>query len=64
MPKMKTHSGCKKRFKRTSTGKIKRSKAYSRQHAWAKTNKQTRDLRGGAYLSDANKKNIEKLLPY
>ena len=61
---MKSHSGCKKRFKKTSTGKIKRAKAYRRHHAWAKTAKQTRELRGGAYFEAGNKKNIAKLLPY
>jgi len=64
MPKMKTHSGCKKRFKKNSAGKIKRSKAYRRHHGWAKTAKQIRELRGGAYLEGGNKKNIAKLLPY
>ena len=64
MPKMKTHSGSKKRFKKNSNGKIKRSKAYRRHHAWAKTPKQTRSLRGGEFLSGGNLKNISKLLPY
>jgi len=64
MPKMKTHSASKKRFKKNAAGKIKRSKAYKRHHAWAKTHKQTRSLRSGEYLQNANKKNIEVLLPY
>ena len=64
MPKMKTHSASKKRFKKNSAGKIKRSKAYKRHHAWAKTNKQNRHLRSGEYLEDANKRNISILLPY
>ncbi|MFH1644076.1 MAG: 50S ribosomal protein L35 [bacterium] len=64
MPKMKTHSTSKKRFKKSSTGKIKRSKAYKRHHAWAKTHKQIRDLRKADYLTGANEKNIAKLLPY
>jgi len=64
MPKMKTHSASKKRFKKTSSGMIKRSKAYHRHHAWAKSAKNTRDLRSPAYLSNADEKNIAKLLPY
>ena len=64
MPKMKTHSGSKKRFKKNSAGKIKRAKAFRRHHAWARSSKQTRELRGGAYLCAANRKNIAKLLPY
>ncbi len=61
---MKTHSGCKKRFKKNSAGKIKRAKAYRRHHSWAKSSKQTRGLRGGTYFEGGNKKNIAKLLPY
>jgi len=61
---MKTHSASKKRFKRTKSGKIKRSKAYRRHHSWAKTAKQSRDLRGAAYVSKADHANISRLLPY
>ena len=62
---MKSHSASKKRFKKNSKGtKIKRSKAYKRHHAWAKTSKQGRDLRKAGYLSGKQAKNIEKLLPY
>ncbi|MFC1894980.1 50S ribosomal protein L35 [Candidatus Dependentiae bacterium] len=64
MPKMKTHSASKKRFKKSSTGKIKRSKAYNRHHAWAKTSKQGRKLRLSDYLKGKSSKNITKLLPY
>ena len=64
MPKMKTHSASKKRFKKNSAGKIKRSKAYKRHHAWAKTTKQGRDLRKADYLQGADEKNISKLMPY
>ncbi len=63
MPKMKTHSASKKRFKKIGTGKIKRSKAYKRHHAWAKSVKQGRNLRGPAFFEGANLKNISKLLP-
>ncbi len=64
MPKMKTHSGSKKRFRRNGAGKIKRAKAYGRHHAWAKTSKQTRALRKTAYFANSDEKNISKLLPY
>jgi large subunit ribosomal protein L35 len=64
MPKMKTHSGCKKRFKISSTGKVKRAKAYRRHHAWAKTPKQTRSLRKGAYFTGTEALNMARLLPY
>ena len=64
MPKMKTHTASKKRFKKSSGGKIKRSRAFKRHHAWAKSTKQGRDLRKSAYLEGADAKNIAKLLPY
>ena len=64
MPKMKTHSASKKRFKKNSAGKIKRSKAYKRHHAWAKSTKQGRDLRSSTYLHGADEKNISKFMPY
>ncbi len=63
MPKVKTHSSCKKRFKRTATGKIKRSSAFRRHHAWAKSSKQKRSLRGNAYVNDSQLKNIDSLMP-
>lgn len=63
MPKMKSHTGCKKRLKKNSAGKIKRSRAYKRHHSWAKSSKQVRALRGTDFLDSANKR-YEKLLPY
>jgi large subunit ribosomal protein L35 len=64
MPKMRTHSSSKKRFKKNSAGKIKRSKAYTGHHAWAKTKKEKRHLRESAYFSGGDGKNMAKLLPY
>ena len=64
MPKMKSNSACKKRFKKTGNGKIKRAKAYIRHHAWAKSHKQVRSLRSPAYLNGSDEKKIKVLLPY
>ena len=64
MPKVKTHSSCKKRFKKTASGQIKRSRAFRRHHAWAKTPKRIRDLRGGAYIDETLRKKIATLMPY
>ncbi len=64
MPKMKTHSGCKKRFKKNSAGKVKRAKAYKRHHAWAKSTKQKRNIKSCTYFSAADQKNIAGLMPY
>jgi len=64
MPKLKTNSGAAKRFKKTGTGKIKRSKAYRRHQLSCKTSKQKRHLRKGVVVDSANAKKIAKLLPY
>ncbi len=64
MPKVKTHSSSKKRFKKTASGKFKRSRAFRRHHAWAKSSKQVRDLRGTAYVHESQEKKLEILMPY
>ena len=64
MPKLKTHSSSKKRFKKTKNGLIKRTKAFRRHHAWAKSSKRIRGLRSESYVHSANIKKIEALLPY
>lgn len=61
---MKSHSACKKRFKKLAGGKIKRSKAYKRHHAWAKSRKQINQLGVTAYFNATDTKRLEKLLPY
>ncbi|NDD54049.1 50S ribosomal protein L35 [bacterium] len=64
MPKVKTHSSCKKRFKKTAKGRIKRAKAFRRHHAWAKNAKRVRDLRGNDYVHTSQEKNVRLLMPY
>ena len=64
MPKMKTHSASKKRFRKNSNGKIKRAKGYKRHHAWAKSSKQGRNLRSAAYFEGGDERNMKILLPY
>jgi large subunit ribosomal protein L35 len=62
MPKMKTHKGSAKRFKKTGTGKLKRSHAFT-SHLFAnKTQKQKRKLRKGALVSAGDFKRIRQLL--
>ena len=51
MPKMKTHSGAKKRFKLSKSGKVKRSHAFASHILTKKTTKRKRGLRKGVYLS-------------
>ncbi len=62
MPKMKTHSGAKKRFKVTGTGKIKRNQAKLRHIASTKTKKQKRHLRPSIVVDKAEHARIERLL--
>lgn len=64
MPKMKTHSGAAKRFKKTGSGKLKRSSAYT-SHLFAnKTTKVKRQLRKGGLVSKGDQKRIEQLITY
>ena len=64
MPKQKSHSGAKKRFRKTGTGKIVRKKAYLRHQLSCKTSKQKRHLRGSSLVDPANAPAIRKLIPY
>ncbi len=62
MPKMKTKSGAKKRFKMTGSGQIKREKAYQAHIMTSKSKKRKRNLRQSTLVSSANAKNIRILL--
>lgn len=64
MPKMKTNSACKKRFKKTASGLIKRARAFRRHHGWAKDTKTIRSLRGVAYVHKADAPSFQVLMPY
>ncbi len=60
MPKMRTHSGLKKRVKRTATGKLKVSHA-NRHHLKGNKNKsQIRNNRGANYISKSDEKRIKR----
>jgi large subunit ribosomal protein L35 len=62
MPKMKTHSGAKKRFKVTGTGKITRRQTNARHYLEHKSSRRTRRLANDAVLSPADTKRMKKLL--
>ena len=66
MPKIKTHSGAKKRFNLTKNGKVKRDHANKRhlQNGHGKTRKLKRGLRKGAYADVTNAATIKRLIPY
>ncbi len=64
MPKMKTKSSVKKRFKLTATGKVVSAQA-GKQHGMIKrTNKQLRNQRGTTILADCDARIIKKFMPY
>jgi large subunit ribosomal protein L35 len=62
MPKMKTHRGSAKRFKKTGTGKLKRSHAYTSHLAANKSTKQKRKLRKSGIVSSGDYKRINQML--
>ena len=62
MPKMKTHSSAKKRFKRTGSGKIKRFQARTSHLMRKKSKKAKLRLRDSTLVSKADQKRIERLL--
>ncbi|MFR8995507.1 MAG: 50S ribosomal protein L35 [Negativibacillus sp.] len=66
MPKLKTHTGAKKRFKVTKNGKVKRAHAYKSHllNNGRKTTKRKRGLRKAAYVDKANAGALKHLLPY
>ena len=64
MPKMKSHRGAAKRFKKTGSGKISRQKANKQHILTKKTTKRKRGLRQDSLISDADEPRVRKLLPY
>jgi large subunit ribosomal protein L35 len=64
MPKMKTHRGAAKRIKKTSTGKLKRMRAYKSHILNKKTTKRKRRLRQATLISKADEKRVRRMLPY
>lgn len=66
MPKLKTHSGAKKRFKMTKNGKVKRGSAFTSHIAntGQKTRKVKRGNRHSQYVDKTNEAAIKAMLPY
>lgn len=64
MPKMKTHRGAAKRFKKTGSGKLKRAKAYKGHLLTSKSPKTKRNLRKSTLVDKSQEKVMKKLLPY
>ena len=64
MPKMKTNSSAKKRFKVTATGKVMGGQAGKRHGMIKRTRKFIRDARGTRVLSDPDQKLAKSYMPY
>ncbi|MCD6231851.1 50S ribosomal protein L35 [Candidatus Aerophobetes bacterium] len=62
MPKIKTHRGARKRFKKTKKGKIKRSQACAGHLKRKKTSKKKRNLRESILLNKTDRKRIKRLI--
>ena len=64
MPKVKTKSGAKKRFKVTGTGKVKHKRAYKNHILTKKGTKQKRRLGKKATVKSSDMKNVKFMLPH
>jgi large subunit ribosomal protein L35 len=62
MPKMKSHRGAAKRFKKTASGRIKRGSAFTSHILTKKSPKRKRNLRGTTMLAKADEKRVSRLL--
>ena len=62
MPKMKSHRGLAKRVKKTGSGKLKRSHAYTSHRFHGKTKKQRRQLAKSGLVSSSDYKRIKLML--
>ena len=63
MPKMKTHKGAAKRFKKTGTGKVKRSHTNKRHILTKKASKRKRKLRKSALVHPSDEGRIRQMVP-
>jgi ribosomal protein L35 len=63
MPKLKTHRGAAKRFKKTASGKFMRSKAFKRHILTSKSRSRKRGLRGTFVVDKADQAKLRKMLP-
>jgi len=64
MPKIKTNRGAAKRFRKTSSGKIKRNSAFTSHILTSKSRKRKRQLRSSSLVAAVDQKNIARLIPY
>jgi len=63
MPKLKTHKGAQKRFRKTASGKFKRGKSHARHILTKKSTKRKRNLDIDTYVSKSDTKRVRDMLP-
>ena len=64
MPKLKTHKGAAKRFKKTGTGKVKRGHSHLRDILTSKAKKRKRKLGTQTLVDPAHAPKIKRMIPY
>ncbi len=64
MPKLKTHKGAAKRFKKTATVKVKRGHSHLRHILTSKSHKRKKKLGSPVLVSDADAPKIKRMIPY
>ena len=64
MPKLKTHKGAAKRFKKTGSGKIVRGHAFARHILTSKPRKRKNRLHTSVVADDADQAKLQRMLPY
>ena len=64
MPKLKTHKGASKRFKKTGTGKVVRHHAFARHILTSKPRSRKRKLKAGILADHADQPSLKRMLPY
>ena len=64
MPKLKTKSSAKKRFRLTATGKVRAGVAFKRHNLRKRSQKMKRKARGTVLLSDAYSRIVKSYMPY
>jgi large subunit ribosomal protein L35 len=64
MPKLKTHKGASKRFKKTGTGKVVRSHAFARHILTSKARKRKKKLHEQVVADPADQPALRRMLPY
>ena len=64
MPKLKTHKGASKRFKKTATGRVKRGHAFMRHILTSKKKKTKRRLDLDTLVDKADERKVKRMIPY